>query len=230
MAGGRGQRLRPLTENTPKPLLNVGSKPLLENIIENIREYGLSKFFITLKYKADMIEDYFGDGSQWDVNISYVREKNKLGTAGAISLLPESPSEPLIVMNGDLLTKVNFENILEFHTINKAEATICGREYDFQVPYGVIQVDKHNLVSIQEKPVHSFFVNAGIYVLEPHILTLIPQDQSFDITQLFEKLLHLKKNVNVFPIHEYWTDIGQLDDYVRATGEYEQHFSKTTSS
>ena len=229
MAGGQGQRLRPLTGDTPKPLLKVGSKPLLENIIENFRKYGLFNFIITLFYKAEMIEEYFGDGSKWGVNISYLREKNQLGTIGAISLLPELPTDPLIVMNGDLLTEVNYAKILDFHTVNKATGTICARGFDYQVPYGVIEVDKHHLVSLKEKPVHSFFVNAGIYVLEPHILNLIPQGQPFDITQLFDELLNLKKDVSVFPIHEYWVDIGRLEDYKRANGEYDQHFPSAVS-
>ena len=133
-------------------------------------------------------------------------------------------------MNSDIITEVSFHDLLSFHKENKSDATICTSKYEFQVPYGEVLSSDTLVTNLVEKPRKTMNINAGIYVLEPHILTLIPQDQSFDITQLFEKLLHLKKNVNVFPIHEYWTDIGQLDDYVRATGEYEQHFSKTTSS
>jgi GTP:adenosylcobinamide-phosphate guanylyltransferase len=146
MAGGLGSRLRPLTEDYPKPLLKVGNKPILETIMENFIEYGFRKFYLSVNYKADMIEGHFGDGSRWGVEIRYLREDQKLGTAGALGLLPEMTTEPLIIMNGDLLTKVNFQQLLDFHKEQRAQATMCVRDYDFQIPYGVVKVDKLRLI------------------------------------------------------------------------------------
>jgi UTP-glucose-1-phosphate uridylyltransferase len=191
MAGGLGTRLRPLTELCPKPLLKIGGTPVLETILEGFIDNGFNNFYLSVNYKADMIEDYFGDGSKWGVNIKYLREDKRLGTAGSVKLLPKRPSMPFIVMNGDLLTKVNFKRLLEFHINNhklsNAMATMCVREYTIQIPYGVIKKEGNRLVRLDEKPVQRFFVNGGIYVFEPEILDLIPDDQYFDMTDLFDK-------------------------------------------
>ncbi|MFA7243563.1 MAG: nucleotidyltransferase family protein [Sulfuricellaceae bacterium] len=224
MAGGLGERLRPLTDKCPKPMLKVGNKPLLETILENFIEYGFHRFYISVNYMADIIKSYFGDGSRWGVDIGYLHEDQRLGTAGALSLLPEKPAEALLVMNGDLLTKVNFKQLLDFHAGHQAHATMCVREYDFQVPYGVVKIDSHRVISIDEKPIQRFFVNAGIYVLEPEVLDLVSQNTYFDMPTLFEKLIELKKETAVFPIREYWLDVGQLVDYDRANGEYRDVF------
>lgn len=225
MAGGLGTRLKPLTEHFPKPLLKVGSKPVLQTIIENFREQGFIHFYLSVNYKAEMIEAYFKDGSQFDVSIQYLQEKQRLGTAGALSLLPEMPNEPLIVMNGDLLTKVDYRQLLNFHKEHEAAATMCVREYDFQVPYGVVEIEQQRITGIKEKPVQRFFVNAGIYVLNPETLNQIPHDQFFDMPSLFESLIAQQKNTVVFPIHEYWIDIGQMADYEKANNEFAQNFA-----
>lgn len=225
MAGGLGSRLRPLTDDCPKPMLRVGNKPLLETIIENFTEYGFRNFFISVNYKADMVKDYFGDGARLGVKIRYLEENQKLGTAGALSLLPETPAAPLLVMNGDVLTKVNFRQLLDFHASHHSAATMCVREYDFQVPYGVVRIDRHRIVGIDEKPVQRFFVNAGIYVLNPEVLASIPAGNYFDMPTLFETLIAKEEETVVFPIREYWLDIGQLADYDRANGEFTQVFS-----
>lgn len=225
MAGGLGSRLRPLTNDCPKPMLKVGNKPLLETILENFIEYGFRHFYISVNYMADMVKDYFGDGTRWGVEIRYLEEDQKLGTAGALSLLPEKPRAPLLVMNGDLLTKVNFRQLLDFHTSHDSMATMCVREYDFQVPYGVVRIDKHRITGIDEKPVQRFFVNAGIYVLSPEALTSIPASGYFDMPTLFETLIAKEAETVVFPIREYWLDIGQLADYDRANGEFMQVFA-----
>jgi len=224
MAGGLGNRLSPLTDECPKPMLKVGNKPLLETILENFIEYGFHRFYISVNYMADVVKSYFGDGFRWGVDICYLHEDQRLGTAGALSLLPEKPMEALLVMNGDLLTKVNFKQLLDFHTEHHAKATMCVREYDFQVPYGVVKIDAHRITSIDEKPIQRFFVNAGIYVLEPEALDLISSNTYFDMPTLFEKLIALKKEAAVFPIREYWLDIGHLADYKRANGEYQDIF------
>lgn len=220
MAGGLGTRLRPLTENCPKPMLKVGNKPLLETILENFIEYGFKRFHISVNYMADVVKSHFGDGSRWGAEISYLQEDQRLGTAGALSLLPEKPEAPFFVMNGDLLTKVNFGQLLDFHTGHHAQATMCVREYDFQVPYGVVRIDGHRIVGIDEKPVQKFFVNAGIYVLNPDTLALIPKNTFFDMPTLFEKLIESDRETSVFPVREYWLDIGHLEDFQRANVEY----------
>lgn len=225
MAGGLGTRLGSLTKECPKPLLKIGNKAVLETIINNCKEYGFYKFAISINYKAEMIQDYCGDGSCWGVEISYIHENKRLGTAGALGLLQETPKLPILVMNADVLTKVNFQHLLDFHDDHKSMATMCVREYDFQVPYGVVKIDKQSLIGIEEKPVHRFFVSAGIYVLNPETLRFVPQDEYFDMPSLFEKVLEKKMVTSVFPIREYWLDIGKLDDFERAKGEYDEVFS-----
>lgn len=221
MAGGLGTRLRPLTNDTPKPLLKVGNQPILETIIKNFASYGFKDITISVNYKSSMIKEYFKDGSKFDVNIDYLEEDERMGTAGALSLLKNKPNEPFFVMNGDLLTNVNFSQLLDFHVYGSSTASMCVREYDFQVPYGVIDVDKNsNIKSIIEKPVHKFFVNAGIYVLSPEVLDHIPSNEFYDMPTLFEKLIEHNKKTLSFPIHEYWLDIGRIEEFERANKEY----------
>ena len=222
MAGGLGTRLRPLTDNCPKPLLHVGGKPILEIILDNFIAQEFNNFYISINYMGDMIEDYFEDGSKMGVNIQYLKENKRLGTAGAISLIDHPIDAPLIVMNGDLLTKVNFTQMMDFHKDNKSSATLCVREYNFQVPFGVVQMDNCKLKQFQEKPVQNYFINAGIYILEPGILQLIPKNEYFDMPDLLSKLKSSDNPPSVFPIREYWLDIGQMVDYHRAEKEYSE--------
>lgn len=224
MAGGLGTRLGELTKDCPKPLLRVGSKPILEVILDSFISNGFYRFYISVNYKAEMIRDYFGDGSKWGVEIRYIYEGKRLGTAGALSLFPEETSHPIIVMNGDLLTKVNFRQLVDFHVETKAKATMCVREYEFQIPYGVVQVESHRLRKIEEKPMQKFFVNGGIYVVDPDILQMIPQDTFFDMPTLFDEVIVQELNTSVFPIREYWIDIGRKDDFERANGEFLEVF------
>jgi len=220
MAGGLGARLRPLTDEVPKPMIPIGQKPILETILENFIEYGFKNFFISVHYKDHVIRNYFKDGSRWDVNIQYLSEDERLGTAGALSLLPGKPSEPVFVMNGDLLTKINFSQLLNFHQEHKLVATMCVREYDFQVPYGVLTLEGHYIKGIEEKPTQNFFVNAGIYVLEPQALQAIPQGRFYDMPQLFKDLMSEGSATAAFPIREYWIDIGRMRDLIRANGDF----------
>jgi dTDP-glucose pyrophosphorylase len=224
MAGGMGNRLKPLTDQCPKPLLKVGGKPILETILSKFSEQGFHKFYISLNYKATMIQEYFGDGSRFGVKIRYLKEKKWLGTAGAVGMIKERLEEPFIVMNGDLLTTVNFSHLVNFHLESKSVATMCVRELDLQVPYGVVKIENQKLVGLEEEPVHSFFVNAGIYVLSPETIGIVPTDRRFDMTTLFEKMLVLNKSVSIFPIHEYWLDIGRQRDYERAEDEFCMQF------
>ncbi len=220
MAGGFGKRLRPLTDDIPKPLLKVGNKPILQTIMERAISSGFHNFFISTHYKAEMVRDYFGNGERWGVSIQYIHEKEPLGTAGALGLLPDTlPDLPILMMNGDLLTDVNFEHLLKFHNEQGGVATLCVREYDFQVPYGVIESDGMQVTSIVEKPVHSFFVNAGIYVLEREVPAIIKGRGYLDMPQFFEECIAQGKGVNMYPLHEYWLDIGRVEDYQRAQDE-----------
>jgi dTDP-glucose pyrophosphorylase/predicted transcriptional regulator len=224
MAGGLGQRLRPLTDDCPKPLLKIGDKPILQIILDNFIEYGFKKFFISVNYKGEMIKDWFGDGSRWGIEINYLHEDQSMGTAGALGFLKERPCLPLIVMNSDLLTSINFEYLLDFHNTQKAKATMCVRDYHFQVPYGVVETDQLKIKRIDEKPIQRFFVNAGIYVLEPEVLELIPKNRYLDMTTLFELIIGKGYETATFPIREYWMDIGHLDDYQQAIGDYKKVF------
>jgi len=220
MAGGFGKRLRPLTNKIPKPLLKVGSKPILQNILEQFVDFGFHNFYISTHYKSEMVRKHFGNGDAWDVNINYVHEEQPLGTAGALGLLPaDLPDLPIIMMNGDLLTKVNLEHLLHFHSEQGGVATMCVREYDFQVPYGVIKTDGYHIKSIVEKPIHNFFVNAGIYVLEPSLVKSVNGAGYLDMPCLLEQNIECGDQINMFPIHEYWLDIGQMEEFERANRE-----------
>jgi dTDP-glucose pyrophosphorylase/predicted transcriptional regulator len=224
MVGGLGTRLRPLTENTPKPMLKVGNKPILQTIVEKFAEYGYTNIIMCVNYKSDIIQDYFKDGSEFGVNIEYVLEEQRMGTAGALGILKEKPSEPFFVMNGDLLTNVNFEHLHNYHVVNDSIATMCVREYDFQVPYGVVNIQNSKILSIEEKPIHKFFVSAGIYMLSPEVLEYIPKNKFFDMPTLFDILIKENKNIISFPIREYWLDIGRIEEYKKANDEYEEVF------
>ncbi|MFA6922015.1 MAG: nucleotidyltransferase family protein [Gallionella sp.] len=220
MAGGLGSRLSPLTDTTPKPMLHVGNKPILETIIENFAKYGYSEIILSVSYKSHMIEEYFGDGKAFGVNIEYVHESKRMGTAGALSLVRDRLTEPFFVMNGDLLTNINFEHLHDYHVSHDAVATMAVREYDFQVPYGVVNVLDGRILSIEEKPVHKFFVSAGIYMLSPQALETVPEEKFFDMPTLFERLIAEKNTAVSFPIREYWLDIGRVSDFERANSEY----------
>jgi len=217
MAGGFGTRLQPLTHNCPKPLLKVGEKPILELILENFINAGFYRFFISTHYMPEMIREHFGDGSRWGVNIRYIHEEEPLGTGGALGLLPHDEiDQPLFMMNGDLLTTLNFQNLLEFHQDHSGVATMCVREYEHCVPYGVIQSDGHRIRSMVEKPVHRFFINAGIYLLSPELVRSVTPGTCIDMPTLLEQQITGGKDVNMFPVHEYWLDIGRMEDFQRA--------------
>jgi NDP-sugar pyrophosphorylase family protein len=225
MAGGLGSRLGELTASRPKPLLPVGEKPLLETILTEIARHGFESFYISVNYKADMILRHFGDGSKWGVQIKYLHEENRMGTAGALSLLSSKPKDPLLVVNGDVLTSVNFDRLLNFHHEHSATATMCIRQYDFQVPYGVVSVNNHTITRIDEKPLQHFFINAGIYMLNPEAIDLIPKNTAFDMPQVFDRVIEEKKTAIAFPIREYWLDIGHRSDFERANEEFFGNFS-----
>ncbi|MHC1759645.1 MAG: nucleotidyltransferase family protein [Negativicutes bacterium] len=225
MAGGAGKRLGELTEYCPKPLLKVGNKPILQTILESFIECGFQNFYFSVNYRAEMIRTHFGNGDKWGVQIQYLHEEFPLGTAGALGLLPEKPTVPIIVMNGDILTKVDFEHLLTFHKVNQSCATMCIRDYQTQVPYGVVEIEEHRLLAIHEKPIQQFFVSAGIYVFNPDIFDFLPAMGKMDMPELFNAVMKGNKETIVFPIREYWIDIGRVDDYEKANGDFETFFS-----
>ena len=225
MAGGLGSRLKPLTNECPKPMLKIGGRPILETIILNFIESGFKEFIISLNYKGDMIRGYFADRHDLGVSIQYIEEDERLGTAGSLRLLPEiQNSHPIIVMNGDVLTKVNLDHFLDFHASHHSKATMGVREYNFQVPYGVLKLDHHQIVEIEEKPIHNFFVNAGVYVLDQDVLNCLPDERRFEMPSLFEQWMKLGYHTVAFPIREYWLDIGQPDNLKQAHSDFKDVF------
>lgn len=220
MAGGFGTRLHPLTHSCPKPLLKVGDKPILELIMQGFINAGFHRFFISTHYMPEMIQAYFGDGSRWGVSIRYVHENEPLGTGGALGLLPHDDINlPLFVMNGDLLTNLDFQNLLNFHEERCGVATMCVREYEYQVPYGVIESEGHQILSMVEKPIQKFFINAGIYLLSPELVKSVSKNTRIDMPTILERAIALGEVVNMFPVHEYWLDIGRMEDFHRAQAE-----------
>lgn len=224
MAGGEGLRLRPLTEHTPKPMLDVGGRPILETIVRRLADSGFSEFHISVNYRADVIRNHFGDGSSMNVDVSYIEEEMPLGTAGPLAKLSRDVSAPILVMNGDILSKVDPVQLIDFHRENGAAATMAVRSYEVQVPYGVVDIDDHEILGMREKPVTRHFINAGIYVLGPEALDLVPDDRAFDMPDLFEACRNAGLSTLAYPVQEYWVDIGHLDDYRRANEEFARIF------
>lgn len=215
MAGGPGTRLRPLTETLPKPMLPVGGRPLMEITIEQLRTAGIKRVSVSTHFNGEKITEHFGDGREFGVEINYVAEEQPLGTAGALGLL-ERPTGTMLVINGDILTDVNFRTMLAFHREHQADLTMAVRRYDVQVPYGVVECQGTSVRRMSEKPTLGFLVNAGIYLLEPSVHEFIPTGERFDMTELIQRLLDGGRSVVSFPIREYWLDVGQHADYVSA--------------
>lgn len=220
MAGGKGTRLRPHTEHCPKPLLPVAGKPILEHIIERARAEGFRRFVLAVHYLGNMIEDHFGNGSRLQVEISYLREKTPLGTAGALSLLAARPAVPFLVSNGDVMTDIHYGDMLDFHSRQQAVATMAVRMHELQHPFGVVQTSGIDITGFEEKPVVHSYVNAGIYVLEPVALDCLPQAQPCDMPMLFSRLHEQGSRTIVYPMHEPWLDVGRPEDYAQANHKH----------
>lgn len=214
MAGGLGTRLWPLTANTPKPMLPVGGKPLIQRIVEQLEQVGIRKVYMTTHYRGEVIEGHFGDGKGYGVDIEYVQEGQALGTAGALGLLKES-KEPLLVINGDIVTDVDFRRMLFFHQENEADMTVAVRQCNFRIPYGVVEVEDASIVRLTEKPVIRRFISAGIYLINPQMRRFISPGQRFDMPDLINQLVQQSARVVAFPVREYWVDIGQKEEYER---------------
>ncbi len=215
MAGGQGTRLRPLTQELPKPMLPVGGRPLMERIIGQLRGVGIQDVLVATHYQGEKIVEHFGNGEAFGVTISYVNEKEPLGTGGALGLIPR-PTTPLLVINGDVLTSLDFRSMFSFHQEHKADLTVAVRRFEFQVPYGVIDCDGVRVWGLQEKPRIDLFVNAGIYLLEPSVFDHIHAEAYMNMTELIQRLLDVGETVAAFPVCEYWLDIGRHDDYAKA--------------
>ncbi|HWU42001.1 MAG TPA: nucleotidyltransferase family protein [Bdellovibrio sp.] len=224
MAGGFGKRLSPLTDSIPKPLLKVGGQPILETIVKRFRDMGFSDFIFVVNYRAEMIREHFGDGEKIGVRIQYIQEEAPLGTCGGLTLLKERPQEPFFVMNGDILTQANFAAMLDEHISLGSAATMAVREYYIEVPYGVVKVDGHRILSIEEKPKELSYVNAGIYVLSPDAWDLIPKKKFFDMPGLFIALKEHNEEVNCYRLKDYWLDIGRMEDFHKAQSDFEGYF------
>lgn len=218
MAGGRGERLRPLTDVIPKPMIKVAGRPILERIVLHLVGFGISRIFISVNYMAEMIEDYFGDGVGYGCHIEYLREERPLGTGGALSLLPELPTLPLLVLNGDLVTQFNVGEMLTFHVQGGFAATLAVNEYTHTVPYGVVSIEGDRVQSIQEKPTQLWLANAGIYIIEPCLLTRIPQETMFPLPTLIEGCLDQGETVGAFRLGDDWMDVGRHEELRKACG------------
>jgi dTDP-glucose pyrophosphorylase len=216
MAGGRGERLRPYTEDCPKPMLPVAGKPILEHIIERACTQGFVNFVLAVHYLGQQIEDYFGDGSKWNIHIDYLRENSPLGTAGALSLLTSQPTLPMVVTNGDVLTDIHYGELLDFHRRHQAVATMAVRQHEWQHPFGVVHTEGVEIIGMEEKPVHRTHVNTGIYVLAPEALGLLAPNAPCDMPTLFQRLQANGQRTIAYPMHEPWLDVGRLDDLPRA--------------
>ncbi len=212
MAGGKGTRLHPHTENCPKPMLEVGGKPILQHIIERANRDGFHNFIISLHYLGEMIEDYFGDGAKFGVNIQYLREQNPLGTAGCLSLIKEIPRLPFVVTNGDVLTDINYNELLNFHIRHSADATMAVRQHEIQNQFGVVKTSGIEIDGFEEKPIYRSHVNAGIYVLNPESLNYLIHEQHCDMPTLFQLLKENFMKTVAYPMHEPWLDVGRPED------------------
>ena len=218
MAGGYGKRLRPLTEHLPKPMLPLGGKPLLERMVGQLKQAGVKRLSLSTHYKAELIAAHFGDGREFGVEISYLTEEQPLGTAGALALM-EGSSEPLLVVNGDIVTNIDFRAMVDFHHEHRADLTMAVREYRLRVPFGVVDIDGVRVSRVTEKPEVDYFINAGIYLLNPGVREFVPLDQACDMPDLIERLIAAGRTVVGFPVREYWVDIGHIEDYERAVAD-----------
>jgi Nucleoside-diphosphate-sugar pyrophosphorylase involved in lipopolysaccharide biosynthesis/translation initiation factor 2B, gamma/epsilon subunits (eIF-2Bgamma/eIF-2Bepsilon) len=220
MAGGLGTRLQNLTKELPKPMLKIGEDPILYHIINNFKQYGYNKILISVNYKAEIIENYFQDGYAYGVKIEYIKENKRMGTAGGIKLAQNYLNSPFFVINGDIFTNLNFENMMDFHINNKCHITIGTRNHSFEIPYGVLETENNIIKNIKEKPEINYLINAGVYCLNPELIELIPNGEYFEITDLINICIREGLKVGSYEISEYWMDIGRLEDYNKVNKEF----------
>jgi len=219
MAGGEGRRLRPFTEKTPKPLLKVGDKPIIEHNIERLRLYGVRNVYISVKYLGQQLVDYFGDGSAYGINIRYIWEDEPLGTIGAVSLIDELPHATLLVMNSDLLTNIDFEDFYLTHLEKGSDMTVAAVPYQVKVPYAVLETQDHEVLSFIEKPTYTYYSNGGIYLIEKGLVSWIPKNKHYNATDLMQEVIGKKKRLTNYPLLGYWLDIGRHEDFEKAQAD-----------
>lgn len=217
MAGGEGKRLRPLTENTPKPLLKVGDKPIIEYNIDRLINFGVKTINLSINYLGEQLVDYFGDGSNKEINIKYVKEDKPLGTIGSILLVDTFHNDDIIVMNSDLLTNIDFADFFKMYKETEADMAVAATSYHVDVPYAVLEVsDGTEVRSLKEKPRYTYYSNAGIYIIKKELLKMIPENQFYDITDLMERVLEMNLKLITYPINGYWLDVGKHEDFKKA--------------
>ena len=224
MAGGKGKRLRPYTMNCPKPMLEVQNKPILEFILNKCINAGFNNYFFSVNYLKEKIIKYFEDGKSWDISINYLIEDKELGTAGSLSLLPKNiGKEPILIMNGDVITELDYSKLLEFHKENKSLATVCVKNHEINVPFGVVEINKKLIKSFREKPTLNFLVNAGVYIIEPKALKFLEKNIYLDMPEFLERIIENGFEVSAFPIHEYWIDIGKKESLKQAKDKFDEY-------
>jgi len=216
MAGGLGTRLQSASEGMPKPMVSINGKPMIEIIINNFVEQGFYNIFISVNHKKEVIQEYFGNGENFGANIDYIFENDRMGTAGSLQFINKRPDLPFVVVNGDVITDLKFDNLLNFHIENHSVATMCLKEFTYQIPYGVVDIDSHELKSVTEKPKENIFVSAGMYVIDPECIEYIPDNEFYDMPTLFNKLIEENKKVCAFPLSETWMDVGTPEDLKKA--------------
>lgn len=219
MAGGLGTRLKSLTKEVPKPMLKVGHDPILQHIINNFKQYGYNKILISVNYKSEIIENYFQDGLAYGVKIEYIRENKRLGTAGGIKLARDYIDKPFFVINGDIFTNLNVDNMMKFHVENKFDITVGTRKHSFQIPYGVIETENDCIKKLREKPTIDYLINAGVYCLNPDLISFIPDNKYFEITDLIDICIKNGMEVGSYEIMDYWMDIGRMEDYNKVNSD-----------
>jgi dTDP-glucose pyrophosphorylase len=220
MAGGKGLRLGKLTKNCPKPMLKINNKPILEIILEQCANQGFKKFHISVNYLKEQIKKYFKNGSNFNVKINYLEEKSFLGTAGSLNMFKKKPTEPFLVINGDVLSKINLKNLIDFHNDHSSDITICVKEYINKIPYGIIDINGCEVNSLKEKPTITNHINAGIYLINPDILKLLPKNKYFEMTDLINLAKEKKYKINAFPIYEYWQDLGYPENLIQTENQW----------
>lgn len=219
MAGGEGRRLRPLTDKTPKPLLKVGQKPIIEHNIERLRLYGVQNIYISVKYLGEQLVDYFGDGSAFGVNLRYIWEEEPLGTIGAVALIEQLPHDTLLVMNSDLLTNIDFEDFYLTHLEKESDMTVAAVPYQVKVPYAVLETQDHTVLSFVEKPTYTYYSNGGIYLIEKELVNWVPRNSHYNATDLMQEVIRKSKRLTNYPLLGYWLDIGRHEDFEKAQAD-----------
>lgn len=219
MAGGRGERLRPLTDNTPKPMLKVGDKPIIEHIVDHLLNFGVNRIYISLNYLGNQIADYFGDGSSKGVEIKYVNEESQLGTLGALSLINEFAYDNILVMNADVLSNIDIEDFFNEFETNLADMAVASIPYKVNMPFAVLETSQNRVLAFSEKPQYTYYVNAGIYLIRKKLVSRVPHETTYNATDLMDSLIARNEKIIQYPIHGFWMDLGRKEDLDKAQDE-----------